>query len=203
VDIAAPGVVVYSFWPGGHGWWSSTGVAAAHVSGLAALIWSVNPNLTNDQLEKIIASTSVDLGEPGRDDYFGWGRIDAAAAVMTTTHYLEVEPANVLDLGRVCDPGISPSRTITNPNTNSSTWHAITTDPWLSISDPEGLTPSSATVSIDKSALADYGVYTAGITAISVMTNYEHSPIIIPVTAVYTYCWTSYLPLLFKDHSPD
>jgi len=77
------------------------------------------------------------------------------------------------------------------------------TEPWLSISGPEGLTPSLAMVSIDKSALAGYGVYTAGITATSTMTNYEHSPVIIPVTAVYTYWCPSYLPLLFKVHSPD
>jgi len=159
--------------------------------------------LSPDQVEDIIESTAVDLGEDGWDEYFGWGRIDAAAAVMTTTHYLEVEPTNVLDLGRVCDNGISPSRTITNPNTNASTWRAMPTDDWLSISDPEGLTPSSAMVSIDKSYLLDYRVYTAGITATSIMTNYEHSPIIIPVTAVYTHCWTSYLPLLFKNYSSD
>jgi subtilisin family serine protease len=205
VDVAAPGVGIWSFVPGEYyPWsWSSTGLAAAHVSGLAALIWSVNPHLTHDQVEDIITSTAVDLGEPGWDEYFGWGRIDASAAVMTTTHYLEVEPANVLDLGRVCDYGISPSRTITNPNTNASTWRAMPTDDWLSISGPEGLTPSSAIVSIDKSALAGYGVYTAGITAISIMTNSEHSPVIIPVTAVYTHCWTSYLPLLFKNYSSD
>jgi subtilisin family serine protease len=205
VDVAAPGVRILSFVPGESYplLWSSTGLAAAHVSGLAALIWSVNPNLTSNKVENIITSTAVDLGEPGRDDYFGWGRIDAAVAVMATTHHLEVEPANVIDLGRVCDHGVLPLRTITNPNTNASTWCAVPTDNWLSISGPEGLTPSSVMVSIDRSALAHYGPYTAGITAISIMTNYEHSPIIIPVTAVYTHCWTSYLPLLFKNHSSD
>ena len=129
--------------------------------------------------------------------------LDAAAAVLTTTHYLEVKPANVLDFGRVCDHGSPPLQKITNPNTNASTWRAMPTDDWLSISGPEGLTPSLATVSIDKSHLLHYGVYTAGITAISIMTNYEHSPIIIPVTAVYTHCWMSYLPLLFKNYSSD
>ena len=203
VDVAAPGEVIFSFWDGLFGYASSTGYAAAQVSGLAALIWSVNPNLTHHQVEKIITSTAVDLGDPGWDEYFGWGRIDAAAAVMTTTHYLEVEPANVLDLGRVCDHGISPSRTITNPNTNSSTWHAIATDSWLSISDPEGYTPSSVTVSIDKGGLSNYDVYTAAITATSTMTNCENCLRMIPVTAVYTHCWTSYLPLLFKNYSSN
>jgi len=203
VDVAAPGVGIWGvcIFPGMEPAAPLVGTyaAAAQVSGLAALIWSVNPNLTNVQVTGIITSTAVDLGDPGWDEYFGWGRIDAAAAVMTTTHYLEVEPANVVDLGRVCDHGVLPSWTITNPNTNASTWRAVPTDDWLSISGPEGFTPSLATVSIDSSHLQGYGPYTAGITAISIMTNYEHSPIIIPVTAVYTHCWTSYLPLVFKE----
>ncbi len=209
VDVAAPGcggvwgVYIHPNCSKSVAASNSTWGAAAHVSGLAALIWSVNPHLTNDQVEEIIESTAVDLGEPGWDEYFGWGRIDAAAAVMATTHYLEVEPANVVDLGRVCDHGVLPKWTIINPNTNASTWHVMPTDEWLSVSGPYGLTPSSATVAIDPSHLQGYDVYTAGITAISVMTNYEHSPIIIPVTAVYTRCWESYLPLLFKDYSPD
>ena len=56
-------------------------MAAPHVSGLAALIWSVNPNLTSAQVRSIIESTSVDLGTPCKDPLFGYGRIDAAAAV--------------------------------------------------------------------------------------------------------------------------
>ena len=125
VDVAAPGrgiwgICIYPpYEPAAP--LDGTYAAAAHVSGLAALIWSVNPNLTHDQVEGIITSTAVDLGEPGWDEYFGYGRIDVAAAVMTTTHYLEVED-NVLEFGRVCDQGISPLRTITNPNTNPSTF---------------------------------------------------------------------------------
>lgn len=205
VDVAAPGVGVWGvcspFSP--ICTTPATPAAAAQVSGLVALIWSVNPSLTHDQVEAIITSTAVDLGEPGRDDYFGYGRIDAAAAVMTTTHYLEVQPHNTLDFGRVCDHGVPPWRKITNPNTNYATWNATAIDDWLSISDPEGYTPSSAMVSIDKSSLQGYGVYTTGITAISTMTNYEHSPLMIPVTVVYTQCWTSYLPLLFKNYGSD
>jgi thermitase len=204
VDVAAPGVSVRgvcSPWGVPVCTTKSTYAAAAHVSGLAALIWSVNPHLTNVQVTGIITSTAVDLGEPGWDEYFGYGRINAATAVMTTTHYLEVEPDDVLDFGLVCDDGNPPWREITNPNTNCSTWRAMPIDPcpWLSISDPEGYTPSSAMVSIEKSHLQDYDVYNTGIIAISIMTNYEHSPIIIPVTAVYTRCWRSYLPLLLKE----
>jgi subtilisin family serine protease len=193
VDIAAPGVDIYSFWPGGQGWISDTGMAAAHASGLAALVWSVNPTLTPDQVEDIIEATAVDLGEPGRDDYFGHGRIDASAAVRATPHYLQVEPASLDFL--VYDDN-SPSETITNPNTSCSTWSITATVPWLSISPPEGYTPSSATVSVDAGSLPDYGVYTATITATSTLTNCVNCSQ--PITATAVYRCRSYLPLLFK-----
>ena len=59
---------------------NGTSMAAPHVAGLAALVWSLKPSLTNDQVAQVIQSTSVDLGSPGRDDQFGAGRIDALAA---------------------------------------------------------------------------------------------------------------------------
>ena len=199
VDIAAPGSDILGIYLGyGHGRLFSTQAAAAHISGLAALIWSVNPALTNDQVESIIESTAVDLGEPGRDDYFGHGRIDVTAAVMTTTHYLQVEPDSLYFL--VCDDSVPPFGKITNPNTNYSTWSATATAPWLSISPPEGYTPSSVTVSVDKDGLLDFGLYTAAITATSTMTNYVNNPKTITATVNYSsQCWKNYLPLLFKE----
>lgn len=204
VDIAAPGVNILGIYLGfGYGRLPGTDAAAAHVSGLAALIWSVNPTLTNDEVADIIRFTAVDLGEPGRDDKFGYGRIDASAAVMTTTHYLEVEPDDGLYF-LVCDDCDPPSRKITNPNTNCSTWSVTATATWLSISDCEGYTPSSVTVSIDKGDLTDHGLYTAPITATSTMTSYVNNPTTITATVNYSsQCWRNYLPLLFKNHSPQ
>jgi len=199
VDVAAPGTWMWSLLPEYYGQWQGTDVAAAHVSGLAALIWSVNPHLTNVQVTGIITSTAVDLGDPGWDEYFGWGRIDAAAAVRATPHYLEVETDRPLDF-LVCEDGSPPSGEITNPNTGCSTWSATATALWLSISDCEGYTPSSVMVSIDKDNLAGYGLYTDVITVTSTMTSHLNSPQTIPVTAMYARCCRSYLPLLFKNH---
>ena len=207
VDVAAPGRDILGVycrsvsdeWKCGYGRLASTHAAAAHVSGLAALIWSVNPTLTNDEVEEIIRSTAVDVQDPGWDEYSGYGRINAKAAVMATTHYLQVEP-DTLPPFLVCDGSNPPSEKITNPGTNSSTWSVTATAPWLSISPPEGYTPSSATVSIDKSGLPDYGLYTATITATSTMTSYVNNPQTIAVTVIYpSQCWRNYLPLLFKE----
>jgi subtilisin family serine protease len=200
VDIAAPGRKISGLClKGVYCAFSSTHSAAPHVSGLAALIWSVNPTLTNDEVEEIIKSTAVDVQDPGWDEYSGYGRINARAAVMATTHYLQVEP-DTLPPFLVCDGSNPPSEKITNPGTNSSTWSVTATAPWLSINPPEGYTPSSATVSIDKSGLPDYGLYTATITATSTMTSYVHNPQTIAVTVIYpSQCWRNYLPLLFKE----
>jgi subtilisin family serine protease len=83
VDVAAPGVDIYSTWPWVTGYFtkSGTSMAAPHVAGVAALIRSERPDLTGDQIAQIITSTAHDVAEPGWDINSGWGRIDAYAAV--------------------------------------------------------------------------------------------------------------------------
>ena len=82
VDIAAPGVSILSTIPGGgYGSWSGTSMATPHVTAVAALVRSVNPTFTATQVETALEQTAVDLGAAGRDDVFGYGRLDAAAAL--------------------------------------------------------------------------------------------------------------------------
>ncbi len=81
VDIAAPGVDLLSTINGAYDRLSGTSMASPHVAGVAALIWAARPSLTVAELEAVLRTSSVDLGAPGRDDYYGSGRIDAAAAL--------------------------------------------------------------------------------------------------------------------------
>jgi hypothetical protein len=194
-DYLLPGTTDYRLLPG-------TDYAAAQVAGLAALIWSANPALTNDEVESIIESTAVDqVGDPvkdtpGWDEYFGHGRIDAGSAVMTALCYPQVEPQSLFFL--VCNHNNPPSRTITSMK--YSMWSPGAAAPWLSISPSEGYT---TTVSIDVSSLSDYGLYTATIIATSTLTNCVDYPQTIPVIVISTQCWRSYLPLILKNHSSD
>jgi hypothetical protein len=55
--------------------------AVSTVSGVAALILSVEPNLTNEEVRHYLCRSAHDLGAPGRDDEYGWGRVDARAAL--------------------------------------------------------------------------------------------------------------------------
>ncbi len=63
---------------------SGTSMAAPHVSGLAALILSVHPDYTPEMVRQVIRRNATDLGAPGFDELFGYGRIDAAAAIAST-----------------------------------------------------------------------------------------------------------------------
>lgn len=58
-----------------------TSAACAEVSGVAALLLSLNPNLTNSEVRNILFSTAHDLGPTGKDNTFGYGLVDAYAAL--------------------------------------------------------------------------------------------------------------------------
>ena len=56
-------------------------VASPYAAGVAGLILSVDPTLTPDQVKCIMATSAVDLGDPGYDTRFGWGFVNAENAV--------------------------------------------------------------------------------------------------------------------------
>jgi subtilisin family serine protease len=58
-----------------------TSLSCPIAAGVAALILSVEPNLTNDEVRHFLERSAKDLGDPGKDDYYGWGRVDARAAL--------------------------------------------------------------------------------------------------------------------------
>jgi subtilisin family serine protease len=83
VDVAAPGVAIYSTTRGGgYASVSGTSFASPIVAGVYALMKAANGSLAPSTLDKILTSTARDLGTAGWDQYFGWGRVDAAAAVV-------------------------------------------------------------------------------------------------------------------------
>jgi serine protease len=63
---------------------SGTSMASPHASGVAALIRGKNASLTPDQVRTILQSSVDDLGTPGRDPVYGYGRVNALKAVTAT-----------------------------------------------------------------------------------------------------------------------
>lgn len=79
IDFAAPGVNILTIAPQGKYQISTgTSLAAAHISGVAALLIS---RQKNTKVEQALTQTALDLGKPGRDQEFGEGLISANRAL--------------------------------------------------------------------------------------------------------------------------
>ena len=63
---------------------SGTSMATPHVTGVAALIFGKDPRLHAGQVEMIIERTATDLGVPNYDTTYGWGLVNAQAALAAT-----------------------------------------------------------------------------------------------------------------------
>lgn len=82
VSVAAPGVSIYSTVKGGsYGAVSGTSFAAPVTAGVVALVMAANPSLSAGTVQNLLYSTAKDLGSAGKDTTYGYGRINAAAAV--------------------------------------------------------------------------------------------------------------------------
>jgi subtilisin family serine protease len=109
VDVAAPGgggspdhnpavdILTTSYWRSGARTKETYAVAGTsfsspYVAGLATLLLSVKPRLTPDQLESVIERTAHDAGKPGRDPLYGWGVVQAGAAVALLNSGQEIPP---------------------------------------------------------------------------------------------------------------
>lgn len=60
---------------------SGTSMSAPHVSGVAALLWSHHPTCTATQIRYVMACTAQDLGARGHDHFYGYGLVQAQAAL--------------------------------------------------------------------------------------------------------------------------
>jgi thermitase len=93
IELAAPGVDVYSTvptyhvtindygYPMNYAYMSGTSMACPHVAGVVALIWSRYPSKSRDWVRLWLRYTADDLGDPGFDAYYGYGRVNARKAV--------------------------------------------------------------------------------------------------------------------------
>ena len=114
VELTAPGTAILSTVPGGgYRAISGTSQAAPHVAGAAALLIAagvadLNSNgAINDEIRQKLRETARDLGPAGQDSSFGFGLVDAAAAVglvnipPTNDCSGPVDPIGVLPVGDI------------------------------------------------------------------------------------------------------
>jgi len=82
-DVSGPAGWNMDFDPNVLDYTSNAGTSSSCpvATGVAALILSIEPSLTGDEVRHFLERSAKDLGTPGRDDYYGWGRVDARAAL--------------------------------------------------------------------------------------------------------------------------
>ncbi|WP_438351653.1 S8 family peptidase [Paenibacillus sp. FA6] len=82
IDVVAPGTSIAStYLDNQYAALSGTSMASPHVAALAGLIRSRNPNLNNEEVMDLMRESVVDLGDKGRDKYFGYGQVDIYKAL--------------------------------------------------------------------------------------------------------------------------
>jgi subtilisin family serine protease len=69
----------------GYEYYDGTSMATPHVSAVAALVWSAMPGATNAEIRAVLQDTAQDLGALGRDNYYGYGLVQAKAAIDALT----------------------------------------------------------------------------------------------------------------------
>jgi len=175
LDIMAPGVQIYSTQASdGYQYLSGTSTAAPYVAGIAALMLTVNPALSAEDVGSILNSTAKDISRTGYDTSTGWGIADAFRAVeqiagptVTFTDYPEYATPNstfsVTWMVSGGDPGIiqstylrwgssASSLTEMSPQYSGQTWATFT------VSDIPSL-PTNGTLYVRAFATVDGTLY--------------------------------------------
>lgn len=142
-DLVAPGVAVVSTVGSGYLAYSGTSMAAAHVSGVAALLKQAGPRLSGVDIENILRRSLHDIGAPGPDPDAGGGRVSARAAVEVALGpppdtAFTVAPRAVTQR-RTLNYRIALSgATAYRSRVDGGVWGPLTTDPNLTIVVGEG-----------------------------------------------------------------
>lgn len=77
ISVSAPGSQIFSTYNAdNYQTLSGTSMAAPQVAGAAALLLSLRPGLTPEEIKSQLEKTADDLGTPGFDETYGWGRIN-------------------------------------------------------------------------------------------------------------------------------
>ncbi len=111
IAVAAPGVNVLEPAPdSGYQITTGTSVAAAHVSGVAALMLERNRSLDPGTVHEILTSSAKPLAQGGRNDQYGWGLVDPARALLDVDTQLANERRNNSARPAAAKPGTVSSR---------------------------------------------------------------------------------------------
>jgi len=121
VAVAAPGVDVMVPAPAeSYQLTTGTSVAAAHVSGVAALLIERHPNVDAATVLEVLTASATKLGADKRDDRFGWGLIDPLAALAELDARLSDTKVAAPATAPVSVQAVAPARAATTAPTPTS-----------------------------------------------------------------------------------
>ncbi|CAI1153488.1 Extracellular serine protease precursor [Serratia entomophila] len=123
----------------GYGNKTGTSMSAPLVSGVAAVLMQRFPYMSADQISAVIKTTATDLGVPGIDNVFGWGRVNLREAINGPKMFITKEDipqeyyvpgsysekqfvANIPGLGNVVEPGTTVERRCTSRECDFDSW---------------------------------------------------------------------------------
>lgn len=111
VEVAAPGVEIWSTTSGNsYAPLNGTSMAAPHASGVAAMIWWKNSGWSASQVRDQLTRTVDDLGDPGRDVKFGYGRVNLEKALGGTSPPPPADPGAIGGMVTDGNAGISGAK---------------------------------------------------------------------------------------------
>lgn len=174
VDVAAPGVDIYSTVPGGYASWGGTSMASPHVAGLAGLVWATEYGSSNAEVRQRIESTADPVGS-----FVYYGRINAYEAVRPAGPAIAFSPPS-FSFSAVAG-GANPADqvlTISNASGGSLGWQLSDDAAWLSL-EPTSGSSTDVTVSVNITGLPA-GSYDATITIAA--GGASNTPRTVPVT---------------------
>ena len=216
VALVAPGVdvvttVPIALDPVGVRYGTGTLLAAAHVSGVALLMRSVNPVLPPAIIADTLRQKADDLGaEVGPDTTYGAGQVNAWHAVEATPHRLTVSPTDevTFEWDEQSQRYETPLWTVSNLYTSERTWRATATANWLHVTGPSNAplssTPSTAAITVAPPQPGECNTKAAFVRAESQMPNKASGPQNILVRVLLPECAPSpfsvFLPLI--QHAP-
>lgn len=193
IDVSAPGVSIYSTTNGGgYGTGSGTSFSTPQVAGLAALIMSRNPALSNSQVVELIKQNSDDLGSSGYDPYYGSGRINVYRAlsavsgmptlsvdIISPTDGTTIVPGNVnVDVATNSSAGISKVELYVNGILKDTK----STAPYVFLWNTTGLTGSQTLVS--KAFDSAGSTASSAPKTVSVASAADTTPPVVSITSV-------------------
>jgi subtilisin family serine protease len=159
IDLVAPGTNIVTVWyTGGLGNWWGTSFSAPQVSGVAALLASLKPNITHEQVQTLLCAGAEDqVGDAndtaGFDNYYGWGRLNGYNTLLLAQTQATATRSN----SQVILSWRSPTNAA-NKKPYRIEFASIPSGPWTTLT-----TSSNFTYGVTNTCWRDNGTETGGL----------------------------------------